>query len=254
MAKLTADKTIYGKVETGVRYVNQGYNKDEIDKMMLLKQNLLTEAQLENLNADHSKYLTEHQDISGKQNVIEDLATIRENANKGADALQSLNDYAKKTELQTEVNKKQDKLTAGENVTIEGNVISAQGKNYDNDIEEINSNVAANAEAISSQFGEIVKQGQALAEAQKTIKALQREVELQKDFAEGVTWRKEIDNEPSYTKAIPKGSKGVTINSIGGKCIVENQTIITQDKTFVQQGVSIMICLPRHRKDWDDHK
>lgn len=37
-----------------------------------------------------SNFLTEHQDISGKQDVITDLATIREGASRGATALQSL--------------------------------------------------------------------------------------------------------------------------------------------------------------------
>ena len=36
----------------------------------------------------HSQYLTEHQDISGKQNVISDLENIRTNAAKGATAVQ----------------------------------------------------------------------------------------------------------------------------------------------------------------------
>lgn len=37
-----------------------------------------------------ANYLTAHQDISGKQDVIEDLATIRANAEKGATALQEV--------------------------------------------------------------------------------------------------------------------------------------------------------------------
>lgn len=90
-------------------------------------------------------------DISGKQDKITDLETIRSGAAKGATALQSYTetdptvpehvkaittanisswnakqpagDYATKTELEA----KQDKLTAGTNITIEGNVISATG-------------------------------------------------------------------------------------------------------------------------------
>ena len=90
-------------------------------------------------------------DISSKQDKIADLETIRSGAAKGATALQSYTetdptvpehvkaittanisswntkqpagDYATKTELEA----KQDKLTAGTNITIEGNVISATG-------------------------------------------------------------------------------------------------------------------------------
>ena len=48
---------------------------------------------------ENKKYLTKHQDISGKQDVIKDLETIRDGAAKGATALQnhqSLEAYAKK--------------------------------------------------------------------------------------------------------------------------------------------------------------
>ena len=89
--------------------------------------------------------------LADKQDKIEDLETIRSGAAKGATALQSYTetdptvpahvkaittanisswnakqpagDYATKTQLDT----KQDKLTAGTNITIEGNVISAAG-------------------------------------------------------------------------------------------------------------------------------
>lgn len=121
-ASISAEQNITGKVATGIRYVNMGYNKEELDQMFKGKQNTLTVKQAENLNADHSKYLTEHQslkdyakktelptvpvnvsafnndagyltehqDISGKQDVISDLATIRDGASKGATALQDI--------------------------------------------------------------------------------------------------------------------------------------------------------------------
>ena len=48
----------------------------------------------------HSEYLTEHQDISGKQDVISDLATIRSGAALGATALQSVpSEYVTEGEL-----------------------------------------------------------------------------------------------------------------------------------------------------------
>lgn len=89
--------------------------------------------------------------LADKQDKIEDLETIRSGAAKGATSLQSYTetdptvpahvkaittanisswnakqpagDYATKTQLDT----KQDKLTAGTNITIEGDVISAAG-------------------------------------------------------------------------------------------------------------------------------
>lgn len=89
--------------------------------------------------------------LADKQDKIEDLETIRSGAAKGATALQSYTetdptvpahvkaittanisswnakqpagDYATKTEVEA----KQDKLTAGTNITIDGNVISATG-------------------------------------------------------------------------------------------------------------------------------
>ena len=51
-------------------------------------------------------YLTEHQDISGKQDKITDLAQIRSNAQKGATALQAVPaEYATKTDVSKEVSK-----------------------------------------------------------------------------------------------------------------------------------------------------
>lgn len=54
---------------------------------------------------ENKNYLTKHQDISGKQDIITDLETIRDGAAKGATALQnhqSLEAYAKKSELPKE--------------------------------------------------------------------------------------------------------------------------------------------------------
>lgn len=63
-----------------------------------------------------------------KQDVISDLTEIRDGAAKGSTALQSVPDeYAKKTDI-PDISGKQDKLIAGENITIsEDNVISATG-------------------------------------------------------------------------------------------------------------------------------
>ena len=73
-------------------------------------------------------------DISGKQDKISDLDTIRSGAAKGATALQSYTETdpiytADKPSiaLKSELDGKQDKLTAGDNITIVDNVISATG-------------------------------------------------------------------------------------------------------------------------------
>lgn len=61
----------------------------------------VTESELANKG-----YLTEHQDISGKQDKIADLAQIRANAQKGATALQTVPaEYATKTDVSKEVAK-----------------------------------------------------------------------------------------------------------------------------------------------------
>lgn len=68
---------------------------------------------------DLGTVITEHQDISGKQDVISDLATIRSGAEKGATALQSVpSEYVTETELTakgyattTQLNAKQDTIS-----------------------------------------------------------------------------------------------------------------------------------------------
>lgn len=57
-------------------------------------------------------YLTEHQDISGKQDVISDLDTIRNGAQAGSTALQpsALNDYYNKTQVNNKLSEKQDTI------------------------------------------------------------------------------------------------------------------------------------------------
>jgi PII-like signaling protein len=63
-------------------------------------------------------YLTEHQDITGKQDVIEDLETIREGAAKGSTALQEVPEgYATETWVSAEIAKAQ---LEGEDVDLSG--------------------------------------------------------------------------------------------------------------------------------------
>ena len=63
-------------------------------------------------------YLTEHQDITGKQDVIADLEAIREGAAKGATALQEVpEEYATQTWVSTEIAKAQ---LEGEDIDLSG--------------------------------------------------------------------------------------------------------------------------------------
>lgn len=69
--------------------------------------------------------LQEHQDISGKQDVISDLATIRSGASKGATALQSVpSEYVTETEL----NEKGYATTSAMNTALEDKVDKVSGK------------------------------------------------------------------------------------------------------------------------------
>ena len=59
-----------------------------------------TGAEVDNALGKALTAIQEHQDISGKQDVISDLAEIRANSKKGATALQSVpSDYVTETEL-----------------------------------------------------------------------------------------------------------------------------------------------------------
>lgn len=76
----------------------------------------------ENISAfnNDAGYLTEHQDISGKQDVIADLAEIRAGAALGKTSIQAhqdLSDYALKTEL-PDISVKQDKLSEAQLANI----------------------------------------------------------------------------------------------------------------------------------------
>ena len=69
--------------------------------------------------------LQEHQDISGKQDVINDLATIRSGASKGATALQSIpSEYVTETELTN----KGYATTSAMNTALEDKVDKVSGK------------------------------------------------------------------------------------------------------------------------------
>lgn len=66
-----------------------------------------------------------------KQAVINDLETIRSGAAAGATALQSVpSGYPTTTEMETALSGKQDTLSAGTNITINGNTISATDTTY----------------------------------------------------------------------------------------------------------------------------
>ena len=76
-------------------YATQDFVKDEIAKI-----NIPTVPTNVSAFTNDAGYLTEHQDISGKQDVISDLETIRTGAAAGATALQSIpEEYVTETEL-----------------------------------------------------------------------------------------------------------------------------------------------------------
>ena len=89
-------------------------------------------------------YLTEHQDISGKQDKIADLETIRSNASKGATALQSVPDgyvtegeleskgYATASALDQKQNAIEDLDEIRENASKINNVLGEDGYVYSN--------------------------------------------------------------------------------------------------------------------------
>lgn len=102
------------------------YNKAEIDSKInieLSEEEKYTDMQTfaNNLIGDFTASLNE------KQNIITDLGDIRDGALKGSTALQSIPaEYITETELNNyHDDTKQDKLIAGENITIENNVISS---------------------------------------------------------------------------------------------------------------------------------
>ena len=74
--------------------------------------------------------IQEHQDISGKQDVISDLSAIRSGASAGSTAVQpsALNDYVTDSELSSAVSAKQDALVSGTNIkTINNESILGSG-------------------------------------------------------------------------------------------------------------------------------
>ena len=94
--------------------------------------------QIGTTTTDLSDYYTKSQTdslLNGKQNVISDLADIRSGASLGATALQSIpSEYVTEDEMSsaiaTAVEGKQNALTAGQNIQISANTISAQGYRF----------------------------------------------------------------------------------------------------------------------------
>ena len=76
----------------------------------------------------------EEREVLVARNVIAgDNITLEQDGNDvtiNADVCGALDDCQTITNMQTEIEGKQDALTAGQNITIEGNVISASGEAY----------------------------------------------------------------------------------------------------------------------------
>ena len=89
-----ADKSV---VEELVKSVEDKADKSVVDTLDAKVAAIKVPTKVSAFEND-ANYLTEHQDISGKQDVIADLATIRANAELGATAIQEIPDtYATKT-------------------------------------------------------------------------------------------------------------------------------------------------------------
>jgi hypothetical protein len=84
-----------------------------------------TGSEVETLLEKAGTAIQEHQDISGKQDVISDLAAIRDGASKGATALQGVpSEYVTETELTN----KGYATTSSVNTALEGKVDKVNGK------------------------------------------------------------------------------------------------------------------------------
>lgn len=127
------------------------YNKAEIDAKInidLSEEEKYTDMQTfaNNLIGDFTASLNE------KQNIIADLEDIRDGALKGSTALQSVPaEYITETELNNyHDNTKQDELIAGENITIENNVISATNSGAVNSVNGKTGDVVLNADEVGA--------------------------------------------------------------------------------------------------------
>ena len=80
---------IVGGGESGTSNYNELTNKPKLNGQTLQGDVTIDIPSKTSDLTNDSGYLTEHQDISGKQDVIADLDTIRDGASKGATALQS---------------------------------------------------------------------------------------------------------------------------------------------------------------------
>lgn len=127
------------------------YNKAEIDSKInieLSEEEKYTDMQTfaNNLIGDFTASLNE------KQNIIADLESIRDGALKGSTALQSVPaEYITETELNNyHDSAKQDTLIAGENITIENNVISATNSGAVDSVNGKTGDVVLNAQDVGA--------------------------------------------------------------------------------------------------------
>lgn len=148
-------KTINGQSLLGEGDINISTDVDLTD--YALKEDIpTTTSQLTN----DSGFLTEHQNITGKQDVIEDLETIREGAAKGATALQSVpGGYATETWVgeqgflteHQDISHKQDVINDLNDIRQKAN--SALQNVPDEYITETELNTAINSVAFTEDYG-----------------------------------------------------------------------------------------------------
>lgn len=150
-----------------------------------------------------------------KQDVISDLSEIRQGATLGATAVQpsELESYATKGYVDDGLSEKQDALTAGSNVQIVGNTISATDTTYTAGTGiSIVGNVISNTQT-SAEWGNV-----------------QGDISAQTDLQNALDEKADISNIPTKTSDLTNDSGYITNSALVGYATqnwVENQGYIT---------------------------
>ena len=144
------------------------YNKAEIDSKINIE--LSEEEKYTDMQTFANKLIGDFAaDLSEKQNIIPDLEDIRDGALKGSTALQSVPaEYITETELNNyHDDTKQDELIAGENITIENNVISATNSGA--------------VDSVNGQIGEVILNAQDVGALPNTTKIPTKTSDIEND-------------------------------------------------------------------------
>lgn len=143
--------------------------------------------------------LQEHQDISGKQDVIPDLATIRSNASKGATALQSVpSEYITESELNAK-----GYLTEHQDISGKQDVIA--------DLATIRSNASKGATALQSVPSEYITETELSTELGKKQNTISDLATIRDGASKGATALQSVPDE--YVTEIELTNKGYATTS-----------------------------------------